>query len=102
MPKSQPTIDKKRAIFLGIYVALAIGSFVLAITDVYNVGFIGIGLLCILGLPWSFIVIIFGWLIIHTGSSNALEWLLLLSTVPNIVLILRSILLKFVKESIEV
>ena len=60
------------------------------------------GALIFLGAPWSFLVVAFGWVIIHASGGNALDWLLLLSTLPNIILILRSVLLKQVNESIKV
>ena len=58
--------------------------------------------LTILGIPWSFAFVMLGWMIIHAGSGNALEWSLAISTIPNLFLLLRWILNGYVEESIAV
>jgi hypothetical protein len=80
-----------RFLFLWIYLAAVIVTFL-----VYSFG------LFFLGLPWSFLVMFLGWVIIHAGSRDALEWMLLLSTLPNIILLTRWAFLGYVKYTTQV
>jgi hypothetical protein len=79
------------AVLLAIYLIAILGAF-----------FIAPGGLIVLGFPWSILVVTFGWLIIHAGSGSVLDWALLLSTLPNLVVMSRWILMRYINESVSV
>lgn len=55
----------------------------------------------LLGLPWSAAAIMLQALVYHASSGDVLQWPLLF-TIPNLILLIRSVLLKHVRDGIPV
>jgi hypothetical protein len=78
--------------FLCIYLALIALSFGLGWNSVLR----------FLGTPWFILTMPFLWIIGHNYGTSGLQWISLFCTIPNILLLIRWIAIRYVEEISEV
>ena len=86
--------------FLGVYLFLILASVLVSIFIPDSV--IGLVSLIILGMPWAMLWAPCSWAIMHNTSEGGLVFLFLISTVPNLVILIRKIGKLYFEEKVQI